>query len=202
MKKLYFKSLKITYLIISAAAVVCILILFGGCAQKEYAEAESQINPAHETKQTEKTEQTETTEQTGQTTAAQETKQLPEETETTEEQVPDKIKSLMDEADNYYNSGEYAMAKTTYRKAEIAINGSELSEETRENLVASFYDKYIESKEITETARMHYGNAMQLKYVTRYEEALQELEKALEIYPKYTEAQEAYDELKVSMNLS
>lgn len=48
---------------------------------------------------------------------------------------------------------------------------------------------------------MHYGNAMQLIYETRYEEAKKELESALALYPKYAEAIEAYENLKVLMGL-
>ena len=48
---------------------------------------------------------------------------------------------------------------------------------------------------------MHYANAMQLEYEQRFEEAKNELEAALSLYPKYAEAIEAYDNLKAIMGL-
>ncbi len=116
--------------------------------------------------------------------------------------IPEDIKKLIIEADKYYNDGEYSLAKVTYRKAEIAIKSSNLDENTKKELIDSFYKKYLNSRDIVDSSRIHYANAMQLQYETNYKQALEELEKALKIYPKYKEAQEAYENLKVLMGLS
>ena len=121
-------------------------------------------------------------------------------TETTEA-IPADISKLIKSADAYYGSGEYGLAKSTYRKAVIAIDSSSLSEDAKQELKDSFATKYNKSKDIIETATMHYANAMQLQYEQRYDEAKKELEAALAIYPKYGEAVEAYDNLKAVMGL-
>ena len=125
------------------------------------------------------------------------------ESQTTEstEKIPTKITILIKTADNYYKSGEYGLARNDYRKAEITINDSDLSEHTKQELKDSFYLKYKKAKEIVETAVVHYGNAMMLEYEQRYDEAKKELEAALAIYPKYGEALEAYENLKAIMGL-
>ena len=135
---------------------------------------------------------------TSTTAAATETTAPP--TETTEA-IPADISKLIKSADAYYGSGEYGLAKSTYRKAVIAIDSSSLSEDAKQELKDSFATKYNKSKDIIETATMHYANAMQLQYEQRYDEAKKELEAALAIYPKYGEAVEAYDNLKAVMGL-
>lgn len=117
------------------------------------------------------------------------------------EEVPEDITNLISNADAYYAEGDYGLARSTYRKAEIAVNGSGLSDEKKQELTSSFYPRYEECKDIIAAASMHYANAMQLIYETRYEEAKTELESALALYPKYEEAQEAYDNLKTLMGL-
>jgi tetratricopeptide (TPR) repeat protein len=121
-------------------------------------------------------------------------------TESTEAIPPD-ITVLIKKADGYYSSGQYGLSKSTYRKAIIAIDASDLSDGAKQELKDTFNDKYNKSKTIVETALVHFGNAMQLEYETRYEEAKKELEAALAIYPKYEDAIEAYDNLKSIMGL-
>ena len=123
------------------------------------------------------------------------------ETETTAEAIPQEISDLITKADGYYASGEYALASKTYRNAESAIKGSDLTEETQQLQLSLFTTKYKKAKEITDTARMHFGNAMTLEYEQRFEEAKKELEAALAIYPKYKDAIDAYDTLKAMMGL-
>ncbi|MCL5073836.1 MAG: tetratricopeptide repeat protein [Actinobacteria bacterium] len=123
------------------------------------------------------------------------------ETETTNEIIPQEITDLITKADAYYASGEYALASKTYRNAQQAIKNSDLSEEARQMELNLFANKYKKAKEITDTARMHYGNAMSLEYQQRYEEAKEELEAALAIYPKYKDAIDAYETLKALMGL-
>lgn len=133
--------------------------------------------------------------------AGQTSSQSATETETTAEVIPQEISDLITKADSYYASGEYALASTTYRKAELAIKGSDLTEETQQLQLSLFTTKYKKAKEITDTARMHFGNAMTLEYEQRFEEAKKELEAALAIYPKYKDAIDAYDTLKAMMGL-
>ena len=119
-----------------------------------------------------------------------------------EEEIPEDIQSIIDTADSLYIDGEYALAEKEYRKAQIAIEDSDLTQDTKDVLLADVNNKYSECKDIVETARMHYANSMQLQYEKRFEEAKLELEAALEIYPKYTEAIDAYETLKAIMGLS
>lgn len=117
------------------------------------------------------------------------------------EKIPTEITNLIKTADKYYESGEYELARNDYRKAEIAIDNSDLSEQTKKKLKASFYFRYIKTKEIIETSLIHYGNAMKLMYEQRYDEAKKELEATLAIYPKYDGALEAYNNLKAIMGM-
>jgi len=117
------------------------------------------------------------------------------------EVVPAEITSFIKTADEYYESGEYKLANDNYRKAETAINNLDLSEHAKKELKDSFYLKYMEAREIVETAGIHYANAMMLEYEQRYDEAKIELEAALTIYPKYSEALETYESLKIIMGI-
>jgi tetratricopeptide (TPR) repeat protein len=133
--------------------------------------------------------------------ADQTSSQSSSETETTAETIPQEIIDLITKADGYYASGEYSLASKTYRNAESAIKSSDLTEETQQLQLSLFTTKYKKAKEITDTARMHFGNAMTLEYEQRFEEAKKELEAALAIYPKYKDAIDAYDTLKAMMGL-
>ena len=133
--------------------------------------------------------------------AGQTSSQSASETETTAEAIPQEISDLITKADGYYASGEYALASKTYRNAELAIKGSDLAEETQQLQLSLFITKYKKAKEITDTARMHFGNAKTLEYEQRFEEAKKELEAALAIYPKYKDAIDEYETLKAMMGL-
>ena len=121
--------------------------------------------------------------------------------ETTAEVIPQEISDLITKADSYYASGEYALASKTYRDAEQAIKGSDLTDETQQLQLNLFAAKYKKAKEITDTARAHYGKAMSFQYEQRFEEAIKELEAALAIYPKYKDAIDLYDMLKTTKGL-
>jgi tetratricopeptide (TPR) repeat protein len=109
-------------------------------------------------------------------------------TETIQEAIPQEIQDLITSADNYYKNGEYALAVKSYRNTELAIKNSKLSAEKQKELIDGFSANYTEAMDIVNTAKMHYGNAMQLEYEGRYDEAKKELETALAIYPKYKDA--------------
>ncbi|MBN1299075.1 MAG: hypothetical protein JW997_05250 [Actinobacteria bacterium] len=180
--------------------IICILaflIVFSAAACRKKAASESETATGSTAIATEANEtEPATATETEATTAAQ----TESATEPAEE-VPDEITSLIKKADDYYAEGDYGLARSNYRKAEIAVNDSGLSDQEKQKLIDSFNSKYEECKDIISTASMHYANAMQLIYETRYEEAKTELESALAIYPKYDEAQKAYDNLKTLMGL-
>ncbi len=192
-----FKGKKLLlFLLIFIVLIISILSLSLKCSRKSQdVKVSESITSESETASTPQTNQK--TQQETQKETQQETNQ-----ETQQEQIPLEIKNLIKDGDNYYYNGEYALAKSRYRKAELTIKESNLSSQTKDKLIASFYDRYLKSKNIVDTARIHYGNAMQLQYETNYEQALKELEKALQIYPKFQEAKEAYDSLKALMGLS
>ncbi len=175
---------KILIIAITAFLILTLLIFVSGCKKEK-----EQAQPLT-AEETEKETVTVTT-----TVKEEET------TAETEEEVPPEIQDLIDTANGYYSSGEYGLAKSTYRKAEIAIEDSGLSVEKQRGLIDDFYPKYNKSKEIIESARIHFANAMQLEYEQRFDEALAELEAALNLYPKYAEAIEAYENLKAMMGL-
>ena len=124
------------------------------------------------------------------------------EDEESDEEIPAEILDLTSSADDYYSSGEYSLAVKEYRNAEIDINNSDLPEDSKRELISSFSTNYNNASDITSTARAHYGNAKKLQYEKRYEEAKQELEAALAIYPKYQEALDELATLKALMGLS
>jgi tetratricopeptide (TPR) repeat protein len=175
----------IDIVIISIICILAVLLVFlpAGCKKKPAAATESTAAA--------------TTAAQAETTTAAQTESA---TESVEE-VPEEITGLIEQADAYYEEGDIGLARSTYRKAEIAVNNSKLSNEKKQELTSSFYPRYEECKDIIASASMHYASAMQLIYETRYEEAKTELETALAQYPKYEEAQEAYDNLKTLMGL-
>jgi len=194
-KKETFTSILSMFLILTLIFTFVLTIIFftGGCKKKVQELPEEVISAETATEQaTEKS--TESIAESASESASESA------TESTEE-IPEEILEFIEKADKYYLNGDYGLARSTYRKAEIAINNSELSDDTKQELIDSFYLKYKKSKDIVDSASMHYGNAMQLIYETRYEEAKKELESALALYPKYAEAIEAYENLKVLMGL-
>lgn len=122
--------------------------------------------------------------------------------ETEEEEIPQDIINLINKADEYYYNGEYDKAVKTYRDAIIKIDNSTLSTETKESLKNEFSQRYEHAKKIVDIAKMHHANAMVLQYEKRFEEAIEELEEALKIYPKYQTAIDALNTLKSLMDLN
>jgi TolA-binding protein len=117
--------------------------------------------------------------------------------ETEEEiEIPEEITAKLKEADDLFAGGFYAEASKEYRDAQIAIEGSELPDEMKQELLDLTTENYETSKNIVDTARMHHSNAMNLMYEKRYEEAEAELNSALDIYPKYQTAIDALESLE------
>ncbi len=216
MKKISSRNKRfIQWFFIRPAAILAILIIivslsafFTGCSRNKIREtsasAETQDQQATQTSGTENisgsTAAESAKEPEGSETSKKETETTAAATETTEA-IPAEITQLIKSANSYYSNGEYGLAKSTYRKADIAIGSSALSENAKKKLKDSFGAKYNKAKDIIETATMHYANAMQFQYEQRYNEAKKELEAALAVYPKYAEAQEAYESLKAVMGL-
>ncbi|MCJ7665175.1 MAG: hypothetical protein MUO59_00380 [Actinobacteria bacterium] len=123
-----------------------------------------------------------------------------EETEETEE-TPVEITEAIEIADDYFDEGMYAEAAKEYRDAARMIKDADISQELEEELLSAISQNHQDAESITETARMHHGNAMTLQYEKRFEEAKAELEAALDIYPKYQTAIDALDSLEALMGL-
>ena len=116
---------------------------------------------------------------------------------TTLEQVPLDIQQMINEADKYYNNGQYGEAVSAYRGIRPVVEeDTNISASLKKQIIDSYSKNFEDSKTITETARMHYGNAMQLEYEKRINEAIKELEEALKIYPKYQDAIDKFDSIK------
>lgn len=116
---------------------------------------------------------------------------------TTLEQVPLDIQQTINEADKYYNNGQYGEAVSAYRGIRPVVEeDTNISASLKKQIIDSYSKNFEDSKTITETARMHYGNAMQLEYEKRIKEAIKELEEALKIYPKYQDAIDKLDSIK------
>ncbi len=201
-KKLNNSSLKITVLLLLFLFSFSALLLVPGCKTQEASEttvaAASSTSAATDTQTAATTSgSSASTQATDKTTTESAAESATESTEA----IPSDITDLIKKADGYYTSGQYGLSKSTYRKAIIAIDASDLSDAAGQELKDSFKSKYDKSKTIVEAALIHFGQAKQFEYETRYEEAKKELEAALAIYPKYADAQQAYDDLKSTMGL-
>jgi len=172
-------------------------LLFIGLSCKNESESTGTTEAKISTEQT----SNETSDETTAGTTASETTSTTV-TETKQEAVPQEIQNLITSADNYYKNGEFALAVKSYRNAELAIKNSELSAEKQKELIDGFSANYAKAKDIVDTAKMHFGNAMQLEYETRYDEAKKELEAALAIYPKYKDAIDELANLESIMGIN
>ena len=200
-KKLYNPSLKITVLLLIFLLSFSVLLSISGCKKKAASETATAASASASTApESLAAASTSGSDQSSSATTESSSATQESATESTEA-IPSDITALIKKADGYYASGEYGLAKTTYRKAVIAIDASGLSDEAKQQLTDLFQGNYNKSKNIVETVLLHYSNAMQLQYETNYKEEKKELEAALAIYPKYAEAQEAYENLKAMMGL-
>ena len=204
-----------SFLIISTLIMLIIIFfLSSGCKAKDTEEVvEKSTEEIQETEEELKEDTDKEDEELEETTSNQEV--LEEESsksesddessgeaEEADEEIPAEITDLISSADDYFSNGEYSLAVKEYRNAEIAINDSDLPEDSKDELISSFSTNCGNASDITSAAMAHYGNAMKLQYEKRYEEAKQELEDALVIYPKYQEALDALATLKSLMGLS
>jgi tetratricopeptide (TPR) repeat protein len=192
-------------LIISTAILVLILFMsFTVSCRKEEPAAQNGAEDASDTAEEspqEEAEDSASIEDDEAAGPAEEDSQEPEEEPVQEEdeeeaEIPGEITAKVDEADSLFADGMYAEASQAYRNAQIAIEGSELSDETKAGLLAQIGPSQSQAKNIADTARMHHSNAMTLIYEKRYEEAEAELNAALDIYPKYQTAIDALESLE------
>jgi tetratricopeptide (TPR) repeat protein len=183
-------------------AAMLVLILFisftVSCRKEEPAvqnEAEETAGTAEESPQDEAEETEE--DASGEEEDSQGPEEEPVQEEDEEEaEIPGEITAKVDAADSLFAGGLYAEASQAYRNAGIAIEGSELPDETKAGLLAQIEPNHSQAQSIMDTARMHHSNAMTLIYEKRYEEAEAELNSALDIYPKYQTAIDALESLE------
>ncbi|MCL6087784.1 MAG: hypothetical protein M1475_05180 [Actinobacteria bacterium] len=177
-----FIALTITILIFSALLTV-------GCTNKKSVKTDTtSISQAQSSESTQ-----------GSTSSNSTTTVTSKQATTTSEEIPPDIQQMIAEANKYYNDGQYAEAVSAYRKIKQAVDTNEnISANLKKQIIESYSKNFEDSKTITETARMHFGNAMQLEYEKRIDEAVRELEEALKIYPKY---QDAIDKLNTIKSL-
>jgi len=191
------KIIKTAYIIIIIVLAASLLIA-SGCrtdkAQEEPVIADSAADVSQTTEESQTTEASQTTETSQQQT--QETESTTTETTEETEEIPEEITLMVQEADTLFAEGMYSEASKQYRDAQIAIEGSDITDESQQELLDSIDDDYNTCLDIIETARMHHSNAMNLIYEKRYEEAEAQLQAALDIYPKYQEAIDALQSLE------
>jgi tetratricopeptide (TPR) repeat protein len=168
-----------------------ILVISVGCSKKVNS------NTSNSNKTIAASSTSSQNEQSSQETSTSSMQTTSKETTTSTQQIPPDIDQMIKEADNYYNNGQYAEAVSAYRKIKPAVDSNDsLSEEMKNQIINSIEKNFEDAKTITETARMHYGNAMQLEYEKRIQEAINELEEALKIYPKYQDAIDKLNSIK------
>ena len=178
--------------------VICVFSLIVGCKGVAAPLEEAPEEPAAVEEPPEET----APEEEAPADEAEVIEEAAEEEEVEEEAVPAEITGLITKGDDYYDGGDYSMARKSYRDGFIAIDGSNLSEDKKDELKGSFDANYQDSASIIETAMLHFGNAMTLEYEKRFEEAKVELEASLVAYPKYQEALDALESLKALMGLN
>ena len=124
------------------------------------------------------------------------------ETTTTSRSLPENLQKFIDDADKLFKAGEYAEAVSAYRTAKTNLQAaSSVDPEIISKAIEKMEVNFDKAKTITDTARIHYGNAMQLEYEKRIDEAIEQLEEALKIYPRYQDAIDALASIKTLYKL-
>ena len=180
--KLFLVLLLIMILLVSLA------LSFSGCSKSATIKTDASLSEAETSQSTASKENQTTSSSSSTSTTVQET--------TTSEQIPAEINDMISSADAYFNSGQYAEAVSAYRSIKPIVEKTGISDDLKQEIINSYSENFEDSKTITETARMHFGNAMQLEYEKRIDEAIEELEAALKIYPKYQDAADKLDSIK------
>ena len=146
-------------------------------------------------------------EETG-SSASQTTKTEQPDTSTTEEattttgqKLPENLQKYIDVADKLFADGEFAQAVSAYRTAKATLQAASINLDVINEAIEKLEVNFDKAKSITDAARIHFGNAMQLEYEKRIDEAIEQLEEALKIYPKYQDAIDALESIKTLYNL-
>lgn len=200
--------------------IAAVLVFTGGCRDEETGEAqesseqtiaaddggesETETEATEEDTESSSEEEAEDAEAAGEAEIAEDGDEIEtEEIEEAEEavEIPQEIIAEIEEANNYFDEGLYAEAIKEYRNAQRAIEDSELPEDKKQELIESIEENHQQALDISEAARNHHSNSMNLSYEKRFEEAKAELEAALAIYPKYQTAIDALDSLEALMGL-
>ena len=177
---------KFLVLLLITALLVSLTLFSFGCTKSPADKTDASLSEAQTSQAASKTEGQTTSESSGSSSAPTTTTV---EATTTAEQIPSDIQLMIDKADKYYNDGMFAEAVSDYRSIKSVVDkNTTISDSLKQEIIGSYTNNFEDSKTITDTARMHYGNAMQLEYEKRIDEAIKELEAALSIYPKYQDA--------------
>jgi len=185
-------------LLLIMVLLVSLALSLSGCSKPAAAKTDTslldvQTSQSATSKENQSTTDSEDTSSSSTSTTVKET--------TTSEQVPEEINNMINAADSYFVNGQYAEAVSAYRSIKPIIEKTDISDSFKQEIINSYSENFEDSKNITETARMHFGNAMQLEYEKRIDEAIKELEAALKIYPKYQDAIDKLDSIKSLYNL-
>jgi tetratricopeptide (TPR) repeat protein len=168
------------------------LVIAGGCRQSadvDIPQEEMEETAAAETVQEDTTDNSSDSEDEKQQEQEDiETEDPPLEEE---EEIPEEISSAVDEAGQLFNQGMYSEAASLYRDIKVLVEESDMTPESKEGLIIDIEEKYSQAREIIEAAQIHHSSAMNLMYEKRFEEAKEELQAALDIYPGYQEALDA-----------
>ncbi|MHB1346651.1 MAG: tetratricopeptide repeat protein [Candidatus Humimicrobiaceae bacterium] len=198
MKKIIeIKIIRFPIFVLILALLLSLMFSLSGCSESGAVSTGTSLSEA-KTSQSAAKEDISTTESINNASSSTSTTVL--ET-TTSEHIPSEIDDMIAAADAYFNNGQYAEAVSAYRSIKPAVEKTSISDSLKEEIMAGYEENFEESKAITETARMHFGNAMQLEYEKRIDEAINELEEALKIYPKYQDARDKLDSIKSLYNL-
>lgn len=189
------KKIKLFSILLLAALLLLSLLLFlSGCSKSSTSKTDTSLSEAQTSQSGSNTENQATTENINSSSSSTSTTV---QAAITSEQVPSDIKKMITKADVYFNDGLYAEAVSAYRSIKPAVEkNTSISDSLKQEIINSYSKNFEASKTITETARMHFGNAMQLEYEKRIDEAIKELEEALKIYPKYQDAIDKLDSIK------
>jgi tetratricopeptide (TPR) repeat protein len=181
-------------LLLAALFILSFSIFSTGCSKSVANKTDTSLSEAQASNTISSTENQSDTGSSNSTSSSSSTTIQP---ATTAEQIPADIKDMISKADAYFNNGQYAEAVSSYRSIKPAVEkNTGISDSLKQEIINSYTKNFEASRTITETARMHYGNAMQLEYEKRIDEAIKELEEALRIYPKYQDAIDKLDSIR------
>jgi tetratricopeptide (TPR) repeat protein len=177
-------------LLLTAALLLSFALFSSGCSKSAAGKTDSSLSEAQtDASNTENQNTSASSSSSSVSTTVEET--------TTSEQIPSDIKAMIAKADAYFTGGQFAEAVSAYRSIKPVVEkNTSISDNLKQEIIDSYTKNFEDSKTITDTARMHYGNAMQLEYEKRIDEAIKELEAALSIYPKYQDAIDKLDSIK------